>query len=197
VFAEMAVDVIDHCVALNATEATPEEFHHAYVGIHRRKRIPIRVTPSTQADAVAGQCHNGAHRAQDPECQLVFAEIAKFAKRISRELVVDLREHLQQIRESLLCLAARSSLSNSIGCYSARLTAAYKPRIRRNSRSEQPATLLPAAARLQSKRPTFNHIVGERQHGTGFSCEEKHNDSRCSSNGHDILVPGFIGSFCR
>jgi hypothetical protein len=28
--------------------------------------------------------------AQDPECQLVFAEIAKFAKRISRELVIDL-----------------------------------------------------------------------------------------------------------
>jgi hypothetical protein len=28
--------------------------------------------------------------AQDPECQGVFAEIAKFAKRISRELVVDL-----------------------------------------------------------------------------------------------------------
>jgi hypothetical protein len=28
--------------------------------------------------------------AQDPECQQVFAEIAKFAKRISRELVVDL-----------------------------------------------------------------------------------------------------------
>lgn len=27
---------------------------------------------------------------QDPECQLVFAEIAKFAKRLSRELVVDL-----------------------------------------------------------------------------------------------------------
>ena len=28
--------------------------------------------------------------AQDPECQQVFAEIAKFATRISRELVVDL-----------------------------------------------------------------------------------------------------------
>jgi hypothetical protein len=28
--------------------------------------------------------------AQDPECQRVFAEIAKFAKRISRELVIDL-----------------------------------------------------------------------------------------------------------
>jgi hypothetical protein len=28
--------------------------------------------------------------AQDPECQQVFAEIAKFAKRISREMVVDL-----------------------------------------------------------------------------------------------------------
>jgi hypothetical protein len=27
--------------------------------------------------------------AQDPECQRVFAEIAKFAKRISRETVVD------------------------------------------------------------------------------------------------------------
>jgi hypothetical protein len=28
--------------------------------------------------------------AQDPECQQVFAEIAKFANRISRELVIDL-----------------------------------------------------------------------------------------------------------
>ena len=28
--------------------------------------------------------------AQDPECQQAFAEIAKFAKRISRELVIDL-----------------------------------------------------------------------------------------------------------
>jgi hypothetical protein len=28
--------------------------------------------------------------AQDPECQQAFAEIAKFAKRINRELVVDL-----------------------------------------------------------------------------------------------------------
>ena len=28
--------------------------------------------------------------AQDPECQQVFAEIAKFAKRISREMVIDL-----------------------------------------------------------------------------------------------------------
>jgi|SRR5580692_10372280 hypothetical protein len=28
--------------------------------------------------------------AQDPECQQAFAEIAKFAKRISREMVVDL-----------------------------------------------------------------------------------------------------------
>jgi hypothetical protein len=28
--------------------------------------------------------------AQDPECQQAFAEIAKFAKRVSRELVLDL-----------------------------------------------------------------------------------------------------------
>jgi hypothetical protein len=28
--------------------------------------------------------------AQDPECQQAFAEIAKFAKRISREMVIDL-----------------------------------------------------------------------------------------------------------
>jgi hypothetical protein len=28
--------------------------------------------------------------AQDPECQQAFAEIAKFARRISRELVIDL-----------------------------------------------------------------------------------------------------------
>jgi hypothetical protein len=41
-------------------------------------------------------CDEAAHEeaqaaiAQDPECQQVFAEIAKFAKRISREMVVDL-----------------------------------------------------------------------------------------------------------
>ena len=28
--------------------------------------------------------------AQDPKCQQAFAEIAKFAKRISREMVIDL-----------------------------------------------------------------------------------------------------------
>ena len=31
-----------------------------------------------------------ANIAQDPECQQAFAEIAKFAKRISREMVIDL-----------------------------------------------------------------------------------------------------------
>ena len=41
-------------------------------------------------------CDQTAHEkaqaaiAQDPECQQVFAEIAKFAKRISREMVIDL-----------------------------------------------------------------------------------------------------------
>jgi hypothetical protein len=62
VFAEMLFDASDHRVALNATEATPEEFHNAHIGIHCGKRFPILVTPSTQADTVAGQCHKGAHR---------------------------------------------------------------------------------------------------------------------------------------
>ena len=41
-------------------------------------------------------CDEAAHEkaqaaiAKDPECQQVFAEIARFAKRMSRELVVDL-----------------------------------------------------------------------------------------------------------
>ena len=41
-------------------------------------------------------CDEAAHEeaqaaiAQDPECQRAFAEIAKFATRISREMVVDL-----------------------------------------------------------------------------------------------------------
>ena len=41
-------------------------------------------------------CDEAAHEeaqaaiAKDPECQQVFAEIAKFAKRISREMVIDL-----------------------------------------------------------------------------------------------------------
>jgi hypothetical protein len=62
VFTEMLVDAIDHRVALDPTEATPEEFHNARIGIHCGKRFPIVVTPSTQADAAAGQCHKGAHR---------------------------------------------------------------------------------------------------------------------------------------
>jgi hypothetical protein len=41
-------------------------------------------------------CDEAAHEeaqaaiAKDPECQQAFAEIAKFAKRISREMVIDL-----------------------------------------------------------------------------------------------------------
>ena len=41
-------------------------------------------------------CDEAAHEeaqaaiSKDPECQQVFAEIAKFAKRISREMVIDL-----------------------------------------------------------------------------------------------------------
>lgn len=41
-------------------------------------------------------CEEAAHEEakaaidKDPECQQVFAEIAKFAKRISREMVIDL-----------------------------------------------------------------------------------------------------------
>jgi hypothetical protein len=43
----------------------------------------------TFADQAA---HDNVHAAiaQDPECQQAFAEIAKFASRISRELVTDL-----------------------------------------------------------------------------------------------------------
>jgi hypothetical protein len=43
----------------------------------------------TYADATA--CEKAqAHFAQDPELQRVFIEVAKFAKRISREMVLDL-----------------------------------------------------------------------------------------------------------
>jgi|SRR5207237_682878 len=56
------LDAIDHRVALNWTEGTPEEFHNSRIGIHCGERFPILVTPSTQADAAAGQCHKGAHR---------------------------------------------------------------------------------------------------------------------------------------
>ena len=41
-------------------------------------------------------CDQAAHEkaqaaiAQDPECQQVFVEIARFAKRISREMIIDL-----------------------------------------------------------------------------------------------------------
>src|SRR5262249_11321767 len=49
---------VDHRVALNATEAAREEFHDPRVGIQRGKRVPILVTPSTQAEAAAGQGHS-------------------------------------------------------------------------------------------------------------------------------------------
>jgi hypothetical protein len=62
VFDEMLLDVINHRVALNATEATSEEFHNSGIGIYGGKRFPILVTPLTQADATAGQFHQGAHR---------------------------------------------------------------------------------------------------------------------------------------
>jgi len=54
VFAKMLLDAIDHGVALNSTEAIREEFHHSRIGIHCGKRVPILVTPSTQADAAVG-----------------------------------------------------------------------------------------------------------------------------------------------
>jgi len=60
--AEMLPDAIDHRVALNSTEATPEEFHNSRIGIHCGKRFTILVTPFTQADAAAGQCRKCAHR---------------------------------------------------------------------------------------------------------------------------------------
>src|SRR5207253_4689793 len=56
------LDAIDNRVALNWTEGTQEEFHNSRIGIHCGERFPILVTPSTQADAAAGQCHKGAHR---------------------------------------------------------------------------------------------------------------------------------------
>ena len=49
----MSLNVIDHRIALNAIEPTPEEFHHACIGIHCGKRFPILIAPSTQADTVA------------------------------------------------------------------------------------------------------------------------------------------------
>jgi hypothetical protein len=58
----MLPDVMEHRVALSATEAIAEEFHDARVGIHCRERLFILVTPWSKADAVAGQCHKRAHR---------------------------------------------------------------------------------------------------------------------------------------
>lgn len=60
-FAEVLFDAINQRVALNSTEATREEFHDSRIRIHGGKRFPILITPSTQADACAGQCNKGAH----------------------------------------------------------------------------------------------------------------------------------------
>jgi hypothetical protein len=49
----MLLDAVGHRVALNSTEATPEELHNSRIGIHCGERFPILVTPSTQADAPA------------------------------------------------------------------------------------------------------------------------------------------------
>jgi len=61
VFAEMLLDVINHGVTLNAAEAASEEFHNSGIGIHCGKRFPILLTPLTQANAAARQCHKGTH----------------------------------------------------------------------------------------------------------------------------------------
>jgi hypothetical protein len=41
----MLLDTVNHRVALNAIEATPEEFHNSRIGIHCGKRFPILVMP--------------------------------------------------------------------------------------------------------------------------------------------------------
>jgi hypothetical protein len=61
-FPKMLLDAVRQRVALDATEATGEVFHNSPIGIHCGKGFPILVTPSTQADATAGQCHESAHR---------------------------------------------------------------------------------------------------------------------------------------
>jgi hypothetical protein len=50
----MPFDAVDQRVALISAEGPAEEFHHARIGIHRGERVAIRLTPSTQADALAG-----------------------------------------------------------------------------------------------------------------------------------------------
>src|SRR5882757_3149780 len=57
VFAKMLLDAIDQRIALNSTQATRKEFHNSRIGVHCRKRLPILLTPPTQADSAAGQCH--------------------------------------------------------------------------------------------------------------------------------------------
>ena len=66
VFAKMLLDAVNHRVALGTVEAAAEEFHHPRIGIHGGKRFPIRLTPSTQAHAPAGQCRKSAHRCAIP-----------------------------------------------------------------------------------------------------------------------------------
>jgi hypothetical protein len=52
----MLVDAIDHRVTLDSTEAAPEEFHDARIGIHRSKRLPILVPPSTRQTRPLDKC---------------------------------------------------------------------------------------------------------------------------------------------
>jgi hypothetical protein len=61
VLAEMLPDAVDHRVALGSTEAAREELHHPRIAIHGGKGLPVLVAPWTQADAAAGQCHEGVH----------------------------------------------------------------------------------------------------------------------------------------
>ena len=95
----MTVSAISHYRGGTIDEVTPlaKKLKAAYLKHGIAYRLSRFETGPNVGDwLVVVQYDQTAHEklqaaiAQDPECQQAFAEIAKFAKRISREMVIDL-----------------------------------------------------------------------------------------------------------
>ena len=95
----MTVSAISHYRGGTIEEVVPvaKRLKAAYVKHGVSYRLSrFQTGPNTGDWFVVVQYYQTVHEkaqaaiAQDPECQQAFAEIAKFAKRISRELVIDL-----------------------------------------------------------------------------------------------------------
>lgn len=58
---EVPLNSLDHCIALAAAQRRSKELHHAYVGVHSRKRLAILGTPRAQTDTMTDESNGGAH----------------------------------------------------------------------------------------------------------------------------------------